>query len=441
MLMCRRSALVLALLSASALSAHAGVFAVNEYAASDLGRANTGRVTQTDDPSAAFGNPALMTGFSQPQVSFNASGILGNAQYEDGGSVDALGNPLGGNTDGFLSDSFLPSGHAIYPLNDRLAVGLSVTVPFGLSTNYHKDWPGRYQALTSELKTININPGIAYKLTDTLSIGAGISAQYAKARLTSAIDFGAVCFSQVNPVTCAGAGDTPQMADGSVEIEGEDWKFGWNAGLAWAPHPDWLIGLHYRSRIDQNLEGDANFTVPANAAFLTSGGAFADTDAQAALKLPATTELGVRWQATDRTTLYANAQWTEWSSIQELRVRFDNPAQPDSVDELKYDDAGRYGIGADYRLSDQWTVRAGYALDKSPAKAMNRTARIPDNDRNILAVGATWKPNAAWSVNAGYNRVTIKNTDFSRTGSFADTVTGMYSGNADVISVGATRRF
>lgn len=439
--MCGRSTLVLALLSASALTAHAGVFAVNEYASSDLGRANTGRVTQTDDPAAAFGNPALMTAFARPQASLNASGILGHADYEDGGSVDALGNPLGGDTEGFLSDSFIPSGHAIYPLNDALVLGLSVTVPFGLSSDYDSDWPGRYQALTSELKTVNINPSVAYQLTDTLSVGAGISAQYAKARLTSAIDFGVVCFTQLNPAACAGAGVVPQTADGVVDIEGDDWSFGWNAGLAWTPHPDWRIGLHYRSAIDQNLEGSADFTVSANAAFLTATGAFANTGARAGLTLPASTELGVRWQANDRTTLYANAQWTEWSSIRELRVRFANPVQSDSADALNYDDAGRYGIGADYRLTNQWSVRAGYARDKSPAKSAYRTARIPDNDRDILAFGATWTPNEAWSLDAGYNRVTIKDTDFSRTGSFADAVTGLYSGNADVISVGARRRF
>ncbi|WP_158085651.1 OmpP1/FadL family transporter [Henriciella aquimarina] len=437
-----RTSLLTFIFASTALSAaHADSFAVNEYSASDLGRANTGRVTQTDDPAAAFGNPALMTAFEKAQVSLVASGILGNAKFDDDGSTDALGNPLGGNTDGFLTDNFIPSGHLVYPLNDRVALGFSVTVPFGLSTDYDRDWPGRYQALTSELQTINLNPSIAYELTDTLSIGGGVSAQYIDARLTSAVDFGAVCFNQVDPVTCAGAGVTPQMADGRIEVEGNDWSYGWNAGLAWTPHPDWLIGLHYRSGIDQDLEGDASFIVPANASFLTANGAFTDTGGQAGLDLPASTELGVRWQATERTTLYANAQWSEWSSLEELRVQFDSPIQPDSVEELNYDDAGRYGFGGDYELNDQWTVRAGYAFDESPARPGFRTARIPDNDRHIFAVGTTWTPNEAWSIDAGYNRVTIEDADFDRTGNYGDRVVGTFSGHADVMSVSATRSF
>lgn len=440
--MYRSSALVLGLLAGTALApAHADSFAVNEYSASDLGRANAGRVTQTDDPAAAFGNPALMTRFDRPAVSVVASGILGNAEYDDRGSTGPLGNPLGGDAEGFLSSEALPAGHLVYPLNEKMAVGFSVTVPFGLSTDYDNDWPGRYQALTSELQTINLNPSLAYELTDTLSVGVGLNAQYIDARLTSAIDFGAVCFAQAGPAACAGAGLVPQGADGNIEIEGDDWSFGWNAGLAWEPHPDLLIGVHYRSSIEQDLEGDADFSVPAAASFLTATGAFTDTGGAAGLDLPASTEIGVRWQASERVTLYADAQWTEWSSIEELRVEFDNPVQPDSVEELNYDDAARYGVGGDYRVSDQWTVRAGYAYDESPATAAFRTARIPDNDRHIVALGATWSPNPDWDVDMAFNRVTIEDTDFDRTGEFMDRVVGQYEGHADVVSVGLRRTF
>ncbi|WP_300394345.1 outer membrane protein transport protein [Henriciella sp.] len=440
--MYRISFLTIALLSSSALgTAQADSFAINEYSTSDLGRANAGRVTQTQDASAAFGNPALLPAFERPEITVGASQILGNAEFDDQGSTDALGNPLGGNTDGFLSDATVPHGHAVYPLTERLSLGLSISAPFGLATEYERDWPGRYQALESELETININPSVGFALTDTFSVGAGISAQRIDARLTSAIDFGAVCFSQSDPLTCTTAGVVPQGADGLTEIEGDDWSYGWNAGLAWMPHPDVTIGLHYRSEVQHDIEGSADFTVPANAGFLTATGAFTDTPGSASLDLPASTELGVKWRASERATFYANAQWTEWSSIEELRVEFENPVQPDSVEELNYEDAGRYGVGVDYELSEGWMVRAGYALDESPTQAQFRTARIPDNDRHIIAMGATWSPNEDWSVDAAFNRVQIEETDFDRAGNFGDRVVGEYSGHADVMSVSAKRRF
>ena len=112
-----------------------------------------------------------------------------------------------------------------------------------------------------------------------------------------------------------------------------------------------------------------------------------------------------------------------------------------SVQELNYEDAGRYGFGGDYVINEAWTVRAGYAFDESPDQPQFRTARIPDNDRHIFAVGTTWSPNADWSVDAAYNRVKIEDTDFDRTGNSGDRVVGEFSGHADVISLSATRRF
>jgi long-chain fatty acid transport protein len=428
-------------LLAIAPAAFADSFAINEYSARDLGLANAGRATQTGDAGAAFGNPALLVRLHRAMVTGNVSSILGDAQFDDRGSTDLLGGSLGGDTSGFLKDAIVPALHAVYPLNERMALGLSVTAPFGLSTKYDSDWAGRYQAIKSSLRTIDINPSFSWQATDTLSLGVGVSAQYAKATLTSAIDFGAVCFGSFGPTTCGTLGLTPQSADGYSQIEGDDWKFGWNAGLAWTPNANWTVGLTYRDGPDHKLKGDALFSVPSSAAILTGTGAFSNTTGSAKLNLPAEAELGVRWQTTPKLALYASTQWKQWSDLKELRVDFDNPAQPDSAEPLNYQDSTRYSIGGEYALSDKWMVRAGFALDQSPTQAAFRTARIPDNDRKIYALGASWTPSDAWQMDVAYNRIEIDDTAFDKTGNFGDELTGLYSGHADVISIGATRRF
>lgn len=433
--------LVAAVAAAGALAlcpaAHADSFAINEYSANDLGRANTGRVTQSDDPAAVFGNPALMSQFDQRAVSGTLSGILGSSQFDDRGSTDVLGEPLGGDTSGFLQDSAIPALHYVHPINERWSAGVSVTVPFGLATEYRPGWPGRYQALKSELQTININPAVAYRVSPELSVGFGLNAQYTEATLSSAIDFGAICL-QAAPGACPG----PQQIDGMSEVSGDDWSLGWNAGLSWEPHPDWRIGLHYRSGLDHELEGDATFTMPPQAAPVTMGGAFVDTSGAAALDLPASLEAGARWQANERWTIYANLQWTQWSSLEELRVEFGNPAQPDAVDELNYEDSWRAGIGADYRLTDDWTLRGGFAYDDSPTQDEFRSARIPDNNRQIYAVGASWAPQSGnWQVDVAYNRIEIDATGFEQVGDVGDRLVGEVSGSADVVTIGVVRRF
>lgn len=419
-------------------NARADSFAINEYSANDLGRAVAGRTTQTDDPAAAFGNPALMPLFEERAVSGTLSGIFGTSDFDDRGSTDVLGQPLsGGDTSGFLQDAVVPALHYVHPLNRRWSAGVSVTVPFGLATKYRPGWPGRYQALESELQTININPAIAYRVSPELSVGVGLNAQYADATLSSAIDFGAICLQAAR-----GACPGPQQIDGFSEVSGDDWSLGWNAGLAWQPSTDWRFGLTYRSGIDHELEGDATFTVPAAAAPVTAGGAFSDAAGAAALDLPASVEAGARWHATPRWTWFASLQWTQWSSLEELRVVFDNAAQSDSVDELNYEDSWRVGIGADYALSDTWTLRGGVAFDDSPTQDAFRSARIPDNDRQIYAIGATWTPRASnWQVDLAYNRVEIDTTDFEQTGEFGDRLVGEVSGGVDILSVGFVRRF
>ena len=104
--------------------ARADSFAINEYSASDLGRANAGRTTQTIDPAASYGNPALMTEFETSGASLALAAILGDAKFDDDGSADVLGAPLGNGSSGILDDAIVPAGNAIYVLNARWRLGV-----------------------------------------------------------------------------------------------------------------------------------------------------------------------------------------------------------------------------------------------------------------------------------------------------------------------------
>tara|TARA_B100000678_G_scaffold291050_1_gene305979 strand:+ start:771 stop:1301 length:531 start_codon:yes stop_codon:yes gene_type:complete len=174
---------------------------------------------------------------------------------------------------------------------------------------------------------------------------------------------------------------------------------------------------------------------------LTVNGAFTETAVTAGLDLPASTELGVRWTATDKLRVYADMIWTDWSSLEALELDYENPDQPNSIEELNYQDAGRYSLGFDYDISPGWTLRAGYAFDQTPVQPESRSARIPDNDRHVLAVGASWNASETWSVDLAYNRIEIEDVEFYQTGRFGDEVIGDYSGSADVFMLGVRKNF
>src|SRR5690606_19311172 len=101
----------------------------------------------------------------------------------------------------------------------------------------------------------------------------------------------------------------------------------------------------------------------------------------------------------------------------------------------------RFAVGADYRLDEAWTVRAGVAFDETPTQPEFRTPRISDDERMYYAVGASWRASDSWEIDFAYNRVEIEDHDTDRTGSFGDRLVGHYSGAADVFSLGATYRF
>lgn len=422
-------------------TAWAGGFAINENSAADLGRANTARVTQTQDASAVYGNPALMVKFDRLTISNTASYITGDASFEDQGSVDLTAVSLGGDTDGFFETAIVPALQLVYPISDNLAAGVSINAPYGLASEYEDDWAGRYQGLKSELTTINVNPNIAVKINDRFSVGGGFNIQYAHAELSSAVDFGAICFAQIAPASCGPLGLTPQSADGLLEITGDDWSFGYNFGAAYFPSPNLTIGVHYRSDIDHKIKGDADFTVPEAANILTSSGAFTDSDGNADLPLPATLEAGFMWHITERVALSSNIIHTNWSVLEEIRLDFDNPVQPDSAEELNFKDALRYGVGLDFNVTKDCTLRAGYSFDEGAARAETRTVRIPDNDRDIFAFGAGYTGFDGWRIDAAFNRFSFKETEFSRIGPVGDRVVGIIKADVDVFSFGATKTF
>ena len=419
----------------------AGGFSINENSAVDLGRANAGRVTHIQDASAAFGNPALMTRFEHFTASNTGSYITGNASFEDQGSVDVLGQSLGGDTDSFFDSALVPALHAVYPVSERLAFGFSLNAPYGLSSTYEDGWAGRYQGLGSELLTVNANPSVAFGINDQLSIGGGINVQYARATLSSALDLGAACFAQIGPDTCVPLGLSPQSADGELEVDGDDFSFGYNVGAAFSPIKDVTFGVHFRSRIRHDIEGSAEFTVPDAALILTSSGAFTDSDGTAELPLPGFIEAGAQWQASENVSLYANFIRTFWSDLEELRIDFDNPAQPDAVEELNFQNANRYAVGVDVKLGSDWEVRTGFSFDEGAAVAETRTVRIPDNDRFIGAVGASYKGLKTWRFDAAYNRFELQDTEFSRVGPASDLVVGEIQASVNIFAIGVTKTF
>ncbi len=417
--------------------ANAAGFALIEQSASGMGNAFAGGAASAEDASTIFFNPAGMTYLPDSQLVIAAHAIKPSAEFNNHGSHHAL-SPLlatGGGDGGDAGDwAFVPNFYFSRAVSDKVRLGIGISAPFGLKTEYNDDWVGRYQAIKSELKTININPSIAFKASDQLSLGLGISAMRAEADLTSAVDFG----------TLLGA---PHARDGKARLEGDDWGWGWNAGALFQVRSDTRIGVAYRSQVHQTLDGTVKYSnVPAALqAHPVLGPALANGAITAKLTTPDSFSASVFHQVNDQWDVMADLTWTHWSKFENLTATRPSGAVVTSVPE-NWDNTIRVSIGGSYRYNDALKARIGMAYDESPVPSEFRTPRIPDNDRTWLSLGANYKLTQAGSLDVGYTHIFVQDASLNKVTDTAvaalrDTLKGDYDSDVNILSVQYTHNF
>lgn len=424
-------------MSLLANDAHAGGFALNEMGAASVGNAHAGGAAAAEDLSTIYFNPAGLTRLPGRQFMAAFSAIRPTAEFSNAGSVTGTGAPLtGGNGGDAGSWAFVPALYYAMDLRPDLRLGIGMQAPFGLKTEYDGDWVGRYQALKSELKSININPSIAYKLNDRVSLGAGVSAQYVDVEISRAIDFGSICAGTLGLAACAPGGFLPQARDGSVTVEGNDWGFGFNLGAMFEPNEHARFGIAYRSRIKHKLSGDVTYVRPAGLpAPLAASPTFTDTGASADLDLPESVNLSGYLEFDRQWSMMADVNWTRWSRFKELRVRFDNGAA-DSVTPEEWRNTYRVALAVNYRYNDMWKLRGGIAYDRSPVRDEFRTPRVPDAHRKWLAFGAQYRPSRQGTWDFGFAHLFIKDSSINKAEPpVGGTLIGNYENDVNILSV------
>ena len=415
--------------------AHASGFALIEGSASGQGNAYAGAAAHTIDGSAVFYNPAGMMRLEKDQLTVAGHFIKPNSSFTNNGSSNAAsagGGPISGSGDDGGFNALVPNLYWVRSLDETTKFGFGMNSPFGLATKYSDDWVGRYHAVTSDLKIVNLNPSIAYLVNDDLSIGFGIDLMIADVTLSQAVDFAALL------------GQTPGSGDGFAELEGDNFSdpaLGFNFGLQYQLTPQTILGASYRSEVDIDVTGDADFQVPASAALLVSTGRFIDTGLTAGITLPASLSLSVSQQA-DKFTYLADVTWTGWSSFKELRIKFDNPSQPDAVTTFGWKDTLRYSLGFDYQYSSNVILRSGVAYDETPVpSAERRTPRLPGNDRTWLSFGMSYVWSETLLLDIGYSHLFIDDVEInnelesSSSTNVHATLAGTYEASVDIISV------
>jgi long-chain fatty acid transport protein len=273
------------------------------------------------------------------------------------------------------------------------------------------------------------------------------------------VDSGGACLRLAsNPGTsftvadCINAGLSPGVVenDGYAKITGDSTAMGFNLGALLTPVDGLKIGIAYRHSTEHELDGDADFSIPDNlqqiyasntieASQPLTNSFLTDTGAKAAVDLPATFSVSTAWQTNDKLQLLGDITWTGWSSFQELRIRYDNPLQADTLSVQDWEDVFRFSAGINYAYSDKLMLRTGVALDEEAIpSAQRRTARIPGNDRTWLSFGAGYRVSNRLSFDLGYahlflDETPIDNYDPESQGA-AEEVRGTFDSAVDIFS-------
>lgn len=429
---------VVILISVGVMSAHASGYAIVEQGVRGLGTAYAGAAALAEDPSTIFYNPAGLVRLSGKQVEAGLHYIVPKAEFKDGGSTTIVTVPLTGGDGGDGGQAaFVPNFYYSHQLSDGFVAGVGIHAPYGLATEYDRDWVGRYYAVESKLATININPSVAARMNDKWSVGAGLSIEYAEATLSSMADLG---LASGNPAAS-------QQNDAFSEIEGDGWGYGFNIGLLFEPSNSTRFGLAFRSSVHHKLEGEVSWELdgtPLSEA-VAAGGNFVNGNANATVDLPETLSLAGYHEFNDKLAIVADVTFTNWDRFDELRIKYES-GQQDTVVTTKWDDSWKFGLGFIYTPTEKCTGRIGFAYDQSPVPSEElRTPRIPDADRMWIAVGAGYKMNNNFEFNLGYTHIFVDDPAVNKTATGEDAprgnLVGEWDASVDIVSANVTYTF
>lgn len=430
---------------ASGYAAASG-FQLIEQSASGIGNAYAGSAAVAENASTIFSNPAGMTQLQEREFSAGVTAVQPSFKFSN--SASSAGNLSAAGTGGDGGSlNFVPNGYASWAVNKDLYLGLGISAPFGLKTEYNNPWIGAAQSLKFEIKTLNVNPSIAYRVNDTVSLGFGLDWQKIDAEYRRLAGTGLAPTGLPSPPFPA-AIDVSTITS-VLKVNDDAW--GWNAGALFNVSPATKIGVSYRSAIKYKLTGDVSLSADGTVAgatalaVLTGGGKASNVSAD--LKLPDTWIFSATHKLNDQWELLGDLSRTGWASIPKLDiVRTSGVASGAIAQTLNTDfrNTWRAALGANYKLSDTVKLKMGIAYDQTPVKAAeSRLVSLPDNNRTWLSVGTQWQASKSSTLDVGLAYLFVKDAPINnnQSATLQGLVNGTYSDNAWLLGAQYSYRF
>lgn len=394
--------------------AYASGFALREGEADWMGNAFAGDEAKAYDAGTVWTNPAGMALLNQAQFSGNISYIGPSARFS-GYNTDPLtrGNVSGARHDSLEAPAATAALFAVFPLNPKWRVGVSLTTPYGARTSYPKNWVGRYQCLVTSITSVDLSTAFSYKFNNHFSVGFGPVFEYFNPRLTQALNI---------PYTNTVA-----------DMHGDDIGFGYNIGFLYRINEGTRIGIDYHSRIRHDISGVQR--VVSSYPLLNSA-----TAARTTITTPDSINIGIYHFVTSRLAVMGSIKWTHWALFNSLHITPENGSQGTTI-QANWRNSWLIGGGINYHVNNQLMLQTGFSFDESPVTSSTMNPRAPDANQYIFGLGVQYKVTPKTSFNLAYAHIftpggTINSTAMDASPAPSGTLIGSYSISENAVTAG-----
>lgn len=422
------------------------------------------------DASTIFSNPAGLTKLEgKAEITGAANIVFPSVKYRDGHATYYRGGQVTGSDSGKITKTTAaPHIYGAYKLNNRVSVGLGMYIPYGSKTDYDDDSVLRYNLNKLGLTTVAFEPALAFKVNDKHSLAVGLVAQYSQAELTKFADWSAS--QQDIDLRAIEAGLAPTIPkipgasnranwQGRGDVKGHDWGFGYHLGWMFDVNEHVRIGAAYRSKVEHNLKGTANWQADGSVSRLLESkfrerSYLVSEGASVKITTPESLSVHGMYRATDKLNLFSDVTWTRHSRFNKAELNFEHEKTVTKGNSRtttivpNWRDTVKVAFGGSYQYTEPLQLRAGVAFDQSPVKGSHdRLNTLPDANRLWFSVGARYTYKQRHVLDAALSYIHINSSDFvsaPSTGENVDskgTTSAKFKSHAAILGMQYTYKF
>ena len=437
-------------------------FGLNEISTCGLGRGYAAVASGCHDASAIYWNPAAAATLDGWNWVVGASSIAVDGKFVQDTTFRTY--------KGDVPTAIVPHAFLNYhAAGSKASFGLGVYVPYGLTSQWHTDFPGRFSAQKASLQTLYVQPNVGWRITPNWSIGVGPVVGHSSVELRQSLDLSTVQVTG-QPFTFASLGVAKHTEFGTARLKGDAWGYGAHFGLQGKLSSNWMFGVRYLTPITFKYDAaDATFAqvntglilpagnplglptgTPLDAVLggqFTGGGALTAQKVSTKITHPQQLQVGFAYTGYRNWELEADYAMIGYKAFKELPIDFSNPATTDRTLIEDYNNSSAIRLGAEYSFANRAKARAGFAGVTRAAPDVTVTPLLPEQDRANYSLGVTIPVFGNFMIDGGYVLVTTpgrrgridERTSTSQTA--AQLNSGVYSLTANIFALSLKASF